>query len=153
MRVIFLDIDGVLLNHGSLRLGGSKHLDLECVKVLNDIIERTGAKVVVSSTWRRFWAKAELIGHLTAFGFRGDVIDYTPSLRYNEGIFAVPRGDEIAAWLAEHSEVTDFVIIDDDSDMARLGHKLVKTSMKTGLTRDHLERCLQQLGSTYEAPQ
>jgi hypothetical protein len=48
--VIFLDIDGVLAPIRRWDRYGD--LDPECVRVLNDIVARGDAEVVVSSTWR-----------------------------------------------------------------------------------------------------
>jgi hypothetical protein len=47
---------------------------------------------------------------------------------------AYHRGEEIQAWLTENPDVTQFVILDDDSDMAHLIDHLVQTDHKVGLT-------------------
>ena len=47
-RVILLDIDGVLAPIRRYRYGD---LDLACIQVLNEIVVRGGADVVVSPTW------------------------------------------------------------------------------------------------------
>jgi hypothetical protein len=96
--------------------------------VLNDIVARGGADVVVSSTWRYGKTVAELQAMLEAQGFAGRVVDVTPT-----GAPGSARGDEIAAWLAEH-EVTGFVIIDDHGDLGELGTHLVLTRPAHGLT-------------------
>jgi len=52
MKVIFLDIDGVLnvIPQGHDKYGGIFHP--EFVENLRTIIEATDAKIVISSTWR-----------------------------------------------------------------------------------------------------
>ena len=86
-RVIFLDFDGVL---APIRTW-DRYGDLEpaCIDVLNEIIARTGADVVVSSTWRHGTTVSELQAMLDAHGFAGRVLDTTPTVGPGAG-----RGDE-----------------------------------------------------------
>lgn len=152
-KVIFLDIDGVL-NSGAWieRMQGEvtelgepvtfqNSLDREAVKVLNKAIERTGAAVCVSSSWRLCYTMAHIRGMLNRHGFVGLVFDKTP--RRTE--FPCRRGNEIQDWLNEHPEVTNFVIIDDGSDMEHLLHKLVQTDFQFGLEERNLEDLVKQL--------
>ena len=55
MKLIFLDIDGVLNyeGYGRLTRSGTRFVDPVLIKRLKKIIDCTGAKVVLSSTWRR----------------------------------------------------------------------------------------------------
>jgi len=124
-RVIFLDIDGVL---APIRRW-DRYGDLEpaCIQVLNEIVARAGADVVVSSTWRYGKTVAELQEMLEAQGFTGCVLDKTPT-----GAPGADRGDEIAAWLAEHA-VGGYVIIDDHANMGELRTHLVLTQPARGL--------------------
>ena len=118
-RVIFLDIDGVLAP--ILRWDRYGDLDRACIQVLNEIVARGGADVVVSSTWRHGKTVAELQEMLDAEGFAGCVLDKTPS-----GMPGASRGEEIAAWLEEHA-VGGYVIIDDHVDMGELHTHLIQT--------------------------
>ena len=95
-RVVFLDIDGVL---APIRRW-DRYGDLEpaCIEVLNEIVASARADVVISSTWRHGKRVAELQAMLEAEGFTGRVVDKTPTLAPG-----AERGDEIAAWLAEHA--------------------------------------------------
>jgi HAD domain in Swiss Army Knife RNA repair proteins len=124
-RVIFLDIDGVLAPIRRWDRYGD--LDPACIEVLNQIVAGSGADVVVSSTWRYGRTVAELQAMLHAQGFAGRVIDATPN-----GTPGDSRGDEIAAWLAEH-EVSGYVIIDDHADVGGLSTRLVQTQPGVGL--------------------
>jgi hypothetical protein len=56
------------------------------------------------------------------------------------------RGLEIQDWLDNHPGVTDFVILDDSSDMAHLMPKLIQTDDATGLTQAHVAPALRLLG-------
>lgn len=53
MRVVFLDIDGVLNYAGfKKRAFGYYFVDDEKIKLLKEIVDKTDAKIVLSSTWR-----------------------------------------------------------------------------------------------------
>jgi hypothetical protein len=95
--------------------------------MLNEIVTRGQADVVVSSTWRYGKTVAELQEMLEGQGFTGRVVDTTPT-----GAPGAERGEEIAAWLAEH-DVSGYVIIDDHVDMGELHSHLVQTQPAHGL--------------------
>src|SRR2546427_3437262 len=95
VRVIFLDIDGVLAPVRRWDRYGD--LDPACIQVLNEIVARGQAGVVVSSTWRYGKTAAELQIILESQGFTGRVVDRTPT-----GTPGAGRGEEIASWLAGH---------------------------------------------------
>ena len=124
MKVIFLDIDGVLnvIPQGHDAFGGIFHPDF--VDNLKRIIDETDAKIVISSSWRH----SGLQKMLDMWEFRnlpGEVIGVTPDLyRFLdfEGERTMVRGDEIQAVLNIHQEITHYVILDDDTDM--LKHQL-----------------------------
>jgi hypothetical protein len=124
-RVIFLDIDGVVAPIRQWDRYGV--LDPACIQVLNEIAAQGGADVVVSSTWRYGKTVAELQEILEAAGFTGRVLDKTPT-----GAPGADRGDEIAAWLAEHA-VGGYVIVDDHVGMGELRTHLVLTQPAHGL--------------------
>ena len=143
-RVIFLDIDGVLAPIRRWDRYGD--LETTCVRVLNEIVARGGADVVVSSTWRHGKSVAELQAILDAEGFTGRVIDKTPAGGPGTG-----RGEEIAAWLAEHA-VSGFVIIDDHAAMGELDRHLVLTHPAHGLRPADVPRAVATLTLTPAAP-
>jgi hypothetical protein len=108
MRVIFLDIDGVLnCWETTERWRGFIGIDPKLAQRLAELVRVTSAKVVLSSTWRRDpdWLKTMQANHVVG------LIDRTPLLPNR------PRGEEIDLWLHEHPEVERYAIIDDDSDM------------------------------------
>lgn len=114
-KIVFLDIDGVLNSRRTVVAFGSypytvtgldrAKFDEVSVRLISGIIETAGAKVVLSSTWRKDGNWHE-IG--PALGI--PIIDKTP-------VGIGPRGSEIAQWLSEHAEVEQYAIVDDDSDM------------------------------------
>jgi hypothetical protein len=155
MKVIFLDVDGVLNStdffHRKYEERGGRapknlrehdQLDLDAIKCLNAIIERTGARVVISSTWRLRKDFRQIIRLLKRQGLKGRILGRTPRLS-GEGIV---RGHEIAAWLFSQIDWPEgMVILDDDSDMAHLMPWLVKTDNAMGLCLPHIELAVEML--------
>lgn len=116
MNIVFLDIDGVLRTHESdcfwsQKLGEpipelhKRHFSPDALENLNYITLLTGAKIVVTSTWRLFYTLTELKSLFRSRGFRGDIIGITGSCD--------TRGEEIVEWLNEH-RIDNFVVIDDN---------------------------------------
>lgn len=140
MKIIFLDIDGVL-NHELYYKENNQPADTnkiyrdkcafdpEKIKLLNYLIKETDAKVVVSSSWRQGRTIDQLIDLFINAGFEGKIIDKTPKLFFNGldgGQYqSVPRGNEIHVWLQENKGIlgngigkyNTYVIFDDDTDM------------------------------------
>jgi hypothetical protein len=136
-RVVFLDIDGVLAPIRQWDRYGD--LDSACIRVLNEIVARGGADVVVSSTWRYGKSIAELQAMLDTEGFTGRVLDKTRT-----GAPGADRGEEIASWLAAHA-VEGYVIIDDHADMGELRSRLVQTQPAHGLQPPDAPRAIATL--------
>jgi hypothetical protein len=146
LKVLFLDIDGVVLSGEELwRTGNNRYLPPEKIALVNDVCERTGACVVVSSTWRRFDECADL---LRFAGLRHIHKDWRTSLEGREGILfkGEVRGEQIKRWLAEHPETCAYAIVDDDSDMLpeQMG-RFVKTAFPTGLEQSHADALVECL--------
>lgn len=121
--VVFLDIDGVLNVYGTkfgdevwsspLCKGISRHL----VVLLNRITDATGARIVVSSSWRNSNDPAVEVALFDA-GVTAYMTGRTG--RAPMGC-SYQRGWEIAEWLNEHPEVQDYVVLDDETcDMDNL---------------------------------
>ena len=146
LRVLFLDIDGVLNSHRScLALGGIPHgldpaslklIDPLALALLQALCEVAELSVVVSSSWR-------VLHHWDAIGRALDLptIDATPRLG---GI----RGEEIAQWLANPpAPVQAYAILDDDSDMLPdQMPRFVKTDYSEGLTFRNLRALCRLFG-------
>ncbi len=131
--VLFLDVDGVLNSaswFASQGPMGVTEVDPRAVRRIQRIVAKTGAKVVLSSSWRkRGDGPNELEDKLLAAGVPID--DRTPHL---EGT----RGDEIAAWLAAHPEITTFAILDDDADAGDCApERFVRCYWRTGMYGKH----------------
>lgn len=151
MKVIFLDIDGVLNTNylpevihefSGIKIGFNQ-LNKETIKNLNTVTDITGAKIVISSSWRLGCATPErfevLKDFINSHGVTGEIIGRTPvGSEYADPVSTLmmskPRGQEIQMWLDQHPEVTCFVIVDDMSDMEHLTPHLAQTDFETGLT-------------------
>lgn len=138
MKVVFLDFDGVLVVPRTRGQSGSRSVaDPDCVAALNFVLSVTGARIVVSSSWRGAML-SPMKEVLRGWGvLPKSVLGVTPRLR-ELGKPSIPRGREIQAWLDERAaargDVEGFVILDDDSDMEHLLPRLVKTDYEQGLT-------------------
>ncbi len=149
MKIIFLDVDGVLSSFGLRGLCGTR-LDL-----FADIVKRTGAEVVLSSTWRHPRCRDQRMRLQQELGKREvEFFGMTPILDKPAGtvglLHAVTRGKEIGAWLdaAQHRhEISAYVILDDDpsDEMGRLHHALVKCDGYQGLTPEIASEVIRRL--------
>lgn len=160
MKVLFLDIDGVLNSMQMWRRlereypnqrddfwetfndHPERELDVRHVPLLNRITNTTGAKIVISSAWRLFHEHEALKGILKGIGVTGEIIGRTGN---DPTMVSRQRGDEIREWLELHPEVTHFVILDDGSDMRPVGRGLVQTSLEKGLEDKHVRKAIQML--------
>jgi len=137
--IIFLDIDGVLNCKTTVdRIRGCYGIDPEKVALLNKILRFTGAKVVISSTWRILWRMDNLLAVLQSRGFEGGIIGKTP--RRLSGF----RANEIDAWMETNNYHGPFLILDDDAD-AHAHHPQwgIRTSFEEGLTQAHVDRAFE----------
>jgi len=153
MKAIFLDVDGVLNNENHIlklvELLGEKqyfqlHRDLgempfdyQSCMLLHGLINKTGAEIILSSTWRLSPKHMEVLEKYTGLKIK----DKTPRLN-------TIRGEEIKQYLDEHEEITNYVILDDDSDMLeeQKSH-FVEVNAKTGLTMAEIVKCEKILSS------
>lgn len=159
LKVIFLDVDGVLNCFETFKRvkeefekTGKRSLEIDerMVERLARIVKETGAEVVLSSSWRAYWRENSegiypdndkskgLTEVLLKHGVKLHSKTTTDRKRY--------RQNEILSWLEGRSDVTKFVILDDESfDLPRfLNKELIKTSVVEG--KDMLMDARQQTG-------
>ena len=144
-KYLFLDIDGVLNSARTFassqgRLLGRYFLDREMIARLDQLLEATGAHVVISSCWRQGDGGEGVARILRACGMRhaDRIVGETARL---DGI----RGTEIADWMRDRWDVQAFAIVDDDNDMGPLSPHLVQTSWQDGLQEEHVRRLIELL--------
>ena len=156
MKIIFLDIDGVVNCCDTKERAPSKVTGVEQSKIalIKQIVDATGAKLVLSSTWRIGWFYEETDGHnrdekdwhylCNEFYIQGlCFFDYTPLDKSRH------RGTEIQAWLDKwEDEIDSYIIIDDSMyDIWEMheGH-LIETSYGYGIQDEHVKQAIELLG-------
>jgi hypothetical protein len=122
MKVIFLDIDGVLITfnntfNGSVDTSSEQDdrniFDEAAVANLNRLLDETGARLVVTSSLRLRNSIQQIVLILEAGGVMNPpVIGVTPFVIDNKNNNG-QRGKEILMWLSENSFVDDYIVIDD----------------------------------------
>jgi hypothetical protein len=187
MKIIFLDIDGVL-NHELWYRRRFNEVDTNIIEnrypyyefdplsilLLNKLTDITGAKIVISSSWRNSYSNERFRKLFTEIGITGEVYDSTPSF-YAKGLdssdkstaYSIPRGCEIDWWLKnigkyqrinwsierqdevlEKSLVQNYVIIDDDSDMLyNQREHFVKINSYNGLLNSDIDKSIEILNT------
>ena len=150
MKVIFLDVDGVLNNDATTvrTKQGADFVDDFLIKRLKRLIDKTNATVVMSSSWRYgrncnthsddFY---ELLEKLELYGIC--IEDYTPELHTDD------KGLEIKEYLAEHPEIEKFVILDDD-EMSLHANCHIRTLNRYGLTDENIDEAIAMLNKNKE---
>jgi hypothetical protein len=153
MKVIFLDVDGVLNTHKLIRQFGSDHIDDVLVALVARIVKETKAEIVLSSTWRiREKDKTLVEQALARHGL--EIFDTTPVIQ-RPGEF-VERNEEIRSWLEANNrlceefqvpnKVEKFAIVDDFDD-AGIEGSFFQTNEDRGITVEIVDRIIQHLGT------
>ena len=156
-KIIFLDFDGVITT-----LKSNWAIDDKKVELVKEICDITGAKIEISSSWRRYTLEAtieaitkqETVRGHKAFPYPDLIIDITSRMygfKYGnkEKHYGVCRGVEIDRWLWEHQDVTNYVILDDDSDMLLSQKKhFIKTHALRGISKRDVKRAINILTKT-----
>ena len=145
-KILFLDIDGVLNctdDFVAMSRKSAHCLGQDKIERLHEILRLTDAKVVLSSTWRRY---PQSIAFLKRKKVR--FIDMTPTdIRGPHLGSYVERGREIDAWLKGHPEVERYCILDDDSDMLleQMPFFVQTDFRKGGLQQEHVDKVVELL--------
>lgn len=157
MKVIFLDVDGVLNGSNTKERcrfpdGRRCYIGVEqsLCKRLRSIVKETDCHIVLSSTWRKHPDMLPYLWENLGRELELRCIGHTPSLPevMQDGV-VIPkcRGDEIQAWLMFNPQVKRFVILDDTDDMGHLMSHLIQTNGYTGLTDQDAERVIARLNT------
>jgi hypothetical protein len=156
MKVIFLDHDGVIclstewggrfkkqkewggrkLSMTTLEMPVEYRFDNfneKAINVLNEILEETGAEIVVSSDWKRWADVKEMSEYYESKGIIKKPIAFTDSILYDDYVdfpwhrnwdLEQTRSLEIAQYLGQNTNITHWVAIDDlDMSLKQEGDK------------------------------
>lgn len=167
MKFLFLDIDGVL--NGDIYMSSAAYLD-ECkslgiipegrevmdkahylhinpaaIKLVNVLVERSEAKVILSSTWRLKYSLDELNSMFEKRGATFQIEGVTPAKMSWR-----PRGYDVAEFLAHQKQEgivpEAFVILDDMDEFSKLKDHFIQTCEEEGLTQEDVVLALKILG-------
>jgi hypothetical protein len=106
MKVIFLDIDGVLNCRSTPNPRKFPYIvDAALLQRLQQLLRITGGQVVLTSTWRY-----DPAGIFSAEHYGIPFIDTVPDMP------DMPRREEILDWLRRHPDTERFAVIDDEDD-------------------------------------
>ena len=149
MKIIFLDFDGVISTYEK-----GWRFDVEKIELLKEIVDKTDAKIVVTSSWKRGFTEVDNfiksfydkprnkdLKKVTIFDwFANSIYDITD----NNGSW---RGDEIQRWIDKHNEeIESYVILDDDSDFHdNQLFNFVQTDTYEGITSREVKLCIKIL--------
>jgi hypothetical protein len=158
VKILFLDIDGVLNGHDWNDEAKSCNIRPECVAHLNRVIRETGCKIVLSSAWRYI----VLGGDMTLKGFdymlrthglicQSDTMNLIVGCTVPDELAPRPvrdgeRGRQCREWLhgpENQWEVNWFAAVDDeDHCFAEFGIPAVITDCARGLTAEDADKLI-----------
>lgn len=153
MKVVFLDVDGVLNNIDTFKKRKDIYnksgviiprIDFYRVEFLKEIVDNTDAKIVISSIWRKYENDLKELKEVFDL-YDLEIYDITGIDK--NGI----RENEIIDWLNKN-DVDSFVILDDEtSDLIHLEKYVVKTrfdGLATGLLCEHIPYAINILNNS-----
>lgn len=147
IKVIFLDIDGVLNSSKTTRRTSNtifRFVGKRYILNLKRIISTTGAKVVLSSDWRYDRDDPQHNGLFCEL--RDELLKYDIEFYgFTPEIPSGHRGAEIDLWLSEHPEVSNFVILDDRLDIEPNKDHWVQTFISRGLRKEETDEAIKIL--------
>lgn len=139
-KYILLDFDGVVTSKSytwkcyqdgtRANIYGLDWFDPDCIEALRYIVEKTGAKIVVSSSWRDL--RMEQLRKLWDFiPMPGELAGTTP-------IWILTKKGAIEHWIKQHPD--DRYVILDDADLGL--DNQVRIDPYTGLTTDDVKMAI-----------
>jgi len=154
MKVIFLDIDGVLNSQMLIEKNTNEKIDINAVKLLKYLIDKSGAVVVLSSG-RRLWFDDNMVTDdaesrylydiLCQYGITiyGKTPDFSTDEIRTKRTFKDVKAREIAAWLEKHCDVDKYVILDDlDLENDQINSNLVQINGEIGITEEDINHAM-----------
>ena len=164
MRLIFLDIDGVLTSKMSNTFifecpGENYDFNPYCVECLKYILDTIpDLKVVISSSWRNYPDNHIMIGRTNGETYKslipkikellGDrLIGHATEAEKLDG--KSNKYDAICDYLNSDPDILDFVVLDDDptQGLQGFGEQFVKISSTTGLTLQDCKKVIDYFNS------
>ena len=123
-------------------------VDDHLVQRLKDLLDLSGARLVLSSTWREGWHQEnESLNDVSFTELRNKFREFNIEIFDRTGEMRQNRWQSIKEYMARPREdsIEHYVIIDDWDDMGEYSNHLVWTNPSTGLTDDGIEEALRIL--------
>lgn len=150
MKIIFLDVDGVLNSIDSEDVfQGFIGLDYSGIKLLKEIVDATDAEIVLVSTWKLSWNKDGSRPDTLGEYFDDRLAEERLTILDKTGGSIHDRGHGIIDWLSEHP-TDSWIVLDDeifeDYEECGIMPRLVKTDFYDGgLKEKHVEMAINLL--------
>ena len=157
MKILFLDVDGVLNQADDFYIYTTpaahmffpKIVDMNKVSMLNFLLTELNkfepVKIVVSSAWRKDAYNLEEFVELTGIGIEFFHEDWrTDTLGHSDGGTG-PRPQEVQEWLDKHPQATEWLALD-DLPFAFPEANFIKTDGLLGVTFENFEELLRRWG-------
>ncbi|WP_160687672.1 HAD domain-containing protein [Clostridium sp. C2-6-12] len=162
MKVIFLDIDGVInsnfwMESHQKEISDGTLIDKEKIELLAKIVHKTGAALVMHSGWR-FWFNNDmqpirkeaqnLIDLLLDSGL--SIYAMTPDLTTEEirksKMFSKVKASEIFLWLKQNPNIDKWIVLDDiDLHNDELAIRQIRTNPEIGITEKDADKAIEML--------
>lgn len=127
MKIIFLDIDGVLATHKQYIMNRVKFweknpiakelkipypFDPKCVKIFNEILDETNADIVLSSDWKTHFDLTTISEIFIFNGVKKAPFDITTNDVNSFGNIDMDRAYQIGQYIQD-KKITNYVVLDD----------------------------------------
>lgn len=146
MKVLFLDFDGVLNGDAYVRRQGrfGVILDPKKLDLLKRIVEETGARIVLSTSWREHWSA--IPGESDSIGLEIDQIFHRHGMAVFDKVPHRTRGREqnIRRWLEDYPDVETYLVLDDlalEGDFLQ-GHFIRTSNYRGGLEEENVSEAI-----------
>ncbi len=145
MKILFLDIDSVMIVHDWNKADPPRDkFDMlpftkECVDALNEILSKTNCKIVLSSDHRNDHSLKTLNDIFIFNGCNSGPISITPSsITYTSDNLDEGRCDEILSWIFDSNVPIEKWVAVDDLNLSSLGDNFIGTQMGIHLVKDKI---------------
>lgn len=135
VKVIFLDIDGVLNTNSDRNISDEKLI------FLSELVSKTGAEIVLSSSWRNWWNHPKL-NTTNSFITKWKLQFSNNHVVINQILEPeMPKTTAIEKYLTEYKP-EKYVVLD---DQVVFGTNLIQTNSDFGLTKEDCKKAAQLL--------
>lgn len=147
MKIIFLDFDGVLncrrYRENSLSYY-EDYIDESRMLLLKYIVDKTGAKIVLTTTWRMYWDNSYLVDYEETQRMNNIFAKYGLEIYSKTSNYEENRDYEITMWISENN-IKQYVILDDiDFGWSNLNreHFVQTDDEKDGLDEEQVQKAI-----------